>query len=157
MALLWVHATLVETALIVHDLVLPPLSREERARYYAECRVFAGLFGIPQAILPASWEDFTAYNAAMWDSETLTVTAEARMIADQLWRGSNIFLRAPKWYRAVTAKMPPQRLRFVGPYQEAVARLSGARPDLLNQWTNQFWIGRPALDDIGRDNSSDGV
>lgn len=148
--------------------------------------MFAGLFGIPQAILPTSFEDFAAYNAAMWSSDTLTVTLEARMIANQLWRGSNLFLRAPAWYRAVTAGMLPhrlrtafelpydaadrrlaesalywmrraypvlpQRLRFVGPYQEAQARLSGkAGPDLLNQWMNQFWIGRRTLDNNGRE------
>ena len=32
-ALRWVRATLVETAIIVHDLILPPLSVEERERY----------------------------------------------------------------------------------------------------------------------------
>ncbi len=65
-ALRWVHATLIETALMVHDLVLPSLSNEDRTRYYAESRVFAALFGIPQASLPSSWEDFAAYNEAMW-------------------------------------------------------------------------------------------
>jgi uncharacterized protein (DUF2236 family) len=33
--LLWVHGTLVETALIVHDLVLPPLHQAERETYYS--------------------------------------------------------------------------------------------------------------------------
>jgi uncharacterized protein (DUF2236 family) len=191
-ALLWVHATLVETALIAHDLVLPPLEPDDRARYYAECCVFAGLFGIPQSNLPASWEEFIAYNAAMGDAETLTVIPEARMIADQAWRGSNVCLRAPAWYRSLTAEMLPQRLRkafelpydevdgrraesallwlrrvypalprrlrFVGPYQEAQARLSGqARPDLFNQWINQLWIGRRTLEDIGPEKASDGA
>src|SRR5215213_7445428 len=35
-ALRWVHATLIDTALIAHDLVLPPLSVGDRERYYAE-------------------------------------------------------------------------------------------------------------------------
>jgi uncharacterized protein (DUF2236 family) len=181
-ALRWVHATLVETALVAHDLVFPPLSRKDHARYYAESRVLAALFGIPQASLPSSWEDFAAYNRAMWDSETLTVVPEARAIAEQVLEGTKAFLRTPKWYRAVTAKMLPprlriafglpygrteqriadsaitsirrvypilpKRLRYVGPYQEAMARLSGsARPDLLNQWVNQLWIGQRVLND----------
>ena len=48
-ALRWVHATLVETALMAHDLVLPALSAEERERYWAESRRFAALFGLTPA------------------------------------------------------------------------------------------------------------
>ena len=47
-ALTWVHATLIDSATIAHDLVLPPLNAEERQRHYSECRLFAGLFGIPR-------------------------------------------------------------------------------------------------------------
>src|SRR5205823_14951434 len=35
-ALRWVHATLVETALQTHDLVLPALTSSEREQYWAE-------------------------------------------------------------------------------------------------------------------------
>ena len=189
-ALRWVHATLVETALITHDLVLPPLSSEDHARYYAESRVFAAMFGIPQASLPSSWEDFAAYNQAMWESETLTVIPEARAVAEQILKGTKVCIRTPKWYRAVTARMLPprlrtafrlpygeteqriaesaiasirrvysglpERLRYVGPYQEAMARLSGrARPDLLNQWVNQLWIGQRALNNARGEHVSD--
>jgi uncharacterized protein (DUF2236 family) len=48
-ALLWVHATLVETALIAHDLVLPPLSEAERERYYAESCLMA--YKCPNVVL----------------------------------------------------------------------------------------------------------
>ena len=51
----WVHATLVETAAMAHDLVLPPLATDERERYWAESRLFAGLFGLKSADLPADW------------------------------------------------------------------------------------------------------
>ena len=33
-ALVWVHATLIDTALLAHDLVLPTLTADERERYY---------------------------------------------------------------------------------------------------------------------------
>jgi len=191
-ALLWVHATLIETALVARDLLLPSLSTEDRERYYAESRVFAALFGIPQANLPSNWEDFATYNNAMWESETLTVVPEARAIAEQVLSGTNLCLRIPKWYRAVTAGMlPPRlriafgldygqaeqriaesmikwirrvypllpdRLRYVGPYQEAMARLSGRpRPDLLNQLANQLWIGQRTLDDGRSERASKGL
>src|SRR5215469_10985591 len=87
-ALRWVHATLVETALVAHDLILAPLSSEDRERYYAESRILAALFGISQTSLPSSWEEFGAYNRAMWDSTTLTVTPDARAIAEQILKGA---------------------------------------------------------------------
>src|SRR5262245_13537327 len=52
-ALTWVHATLIDSAVIAHDLVLPPLGAEAQERHYAESRLFAGLFGIPHHSLPS--------------------------------------------------------------------------------------------------------
>ncbi len=93
-ALHWVHATLVDTALEAYNLVLPPLSDDERERYYAENRVFAALFGIQDEALPQTWKDFAAYNAAMHASGTLTVTPEARAIATKILNGAGL-LAAP--------------------------------------------------------------
>jgi hypothetical protein len=40
----------------------------------------------------------------------------------------------------------PMRIRAVGPYQEALARLRGERqPDLAVRWLNRLWIGRPMM------------
>jgi uncharacterized protein (DUF2236 family) len=40
----------------------------------------------------------------------------------------------------------PRRLRYVGPYQEAVGRLAGREgPDAGTRLVNRFWIGRPTL------------
>jgi uncharacterized protein (DUF2236 family) len=78
-ALTWVHATLAETALVAHELVRPPLPEPERERYWAECRLFAALFGVPARGLPADWAGFVSYNAAMHRSPVLTVSpARAR-------------------------------------------------------------------------------
>jgi uncharacterized protein (DUF2236 family) len=179
-ALRWVHSTLTETALLVHDLVLEPLRHEERERYYAESKLFAGLFGIPRGCLPSDWAAFAAYNKRMCESDTLTVSPVAREIAQRLLSGTGTWLCPPQWYRALTAHMLPprlrqgfelcygsgerslaedalawirrfypvlpERLRYVGPYQEAMARLSGkAQPDLATQVLNQFWIGQRRL------------
>src|ERR1700738_2410709 len=46
-ALLWVYATLVESALLAYDMVMPALSADEREMYYSESRRMAALFGIP--------------------------------------------------------------------------------------------------------------
>src|SRR5271166_1550012 len=45
-ALRWVHATLIDTALVAYLLVGPPLTAEERERYWIEARLFAAFFGV---------------------------------------------------------------------------------------------------------------
>lgn len=110
-ALRWVFATLIDTALAAHDLVMPALPPSERERYYTESLLFAALFGLAPADLPANWTAFAAYNEAMLNSNTLTVSAAARDIARQLLLRPGQLLHAPRWYRALTAKMLPNELR----------------------------------------------
>lgn len=180
-ALRWVHATLIDTALVAYETVRPALTASERERYYAESLLFAALFGLAPADLPADWAAFAAYNAAMARSDTLTVSAAARDIARELLLRPGKALRAPLWYCALTASMLPprlrdafalpfdereqlraqraiarirrlapllpERLRYVAPYHEAMARLCGdARADLLTRLLNRLWIGRPQMD-----------
>ena len=41
----------------------------------------------------------------------------------------------------------PMRIRAVGPYQEALARLEGeGQPDLAVRWLNRLRIGRPMME-----------
>jgi uncharacterized protein (DUF2236 family) len=179
-ALRWVQATLTDTAILTYNLVLGPLGLEDRERYYAESKVFAGLFGIPPACLPSNWPAFAEYTGEMWESDVLTVTPMARVMAQRLLSGEGTWLCPPEWYGALTVYMLPEplqrafglhydtaeqrladnalawtrrlypalpdRLRYVGPYQEARARLAGKiRPDLSTQLLNRFWIGQPLL------------
>lgn len=108
-ALRWVHATLTETALVAYQLVNPPLSIEDRERYYAETRLFAALFGIPEGALPGNWADFAGYVEEMLASDHLTVSEPAAGIAATLFAGAG--WRPPYWYRALTASLLPARLR----------------------------------------------
>ncbi|MBR1178653.1 DUF2236 domain-containing protein [Bradyrhizobium sp. KB893862 SZCCT0404] len=184
-SLRWVHATLVETALMAHDLVLRPLGAEERERYWTESRTFGALFGLTADDLPADWAGFADYTSAMAQSETLTVSPAAREIAAQIFGGARPWLRPPRWYRALTASLLPDRLRagfgfeldardrkaadnalrwirrvypklsdrlrYVGPYQEAQARLRGeVQPDWMTRCLNRAWIGRPQMDVRGK-------
>jgi uncharacterized protein (DUF2236 family) len=179
-ALSWVHATLVDTALLAHGLVHPPLSTEDRERYWAEARLFSGFFGISPDALPPSWADFAAGNERMLRSDLLAVSDEARRIAEAVLSGAGSRLPIPSWYRALTARLLPARLRddfrlpygeperraseralavlrriypwvpgrlrHVGPYQEARARLAGRqRPGMTTQLLNRLWIGRKSM------------
>ena len=53
-ALRWVYATLVESAMLAYEFVLPPLSSAERQQYYEESKRMAALFGIPASALPVN-------------------------------------------------------------------------------------------------------
>jgi uncharacterized protein (DUF2236 family) len=134
-ALRWVHATLIDTALVTYELVQPPLSAEDRERYWGEARLFAALFGIPQDALPPSWADFVCYNEQMWRSDVLTVSDEARKIAGAVLSGAGTRLLMPPWYRALTARLLPARLRddFALPYGDAERRKTDGALALLRR------------------------
>jgi uncharacterized protein (DUF2236 family) len=109
-ALMWVHATLVETAITAYELVLPPLDAETRARYYAESRVLGALFGIPFEAQPPDWPAFQRYVGETVASDRLTVGAAAQAIGAGVLAGAGR-IPVPRWYKDVTAAMLPDRLR----------------------------------------------
>ena len=49
--LLWVHATLIDSALVVFDRFVAPLDPAARSAYYEESKAIARLLGIPDALL----------------------------------------------------------------------------------------------------------
>lgn len=77
--LLWVHATLVDTALMVYPTLVAPLGPEEEDEYYRQSIVVAELLGCPRAAQPANLSDFRAYVRDMVCM--LEVTPEARRAA----------------------------------------------------------------------------
>ncbi len=126
-ALRWVFATLVDSALLAYELVLSPLTREERNHYYEQSRTTAALFGIPRGELPANWHEFNAYVECMLQSDALTVSRSACDMARELQNGAGLWLRPPFWYRALTTQLLPPRLReeFQLNYGERERRSAG--------------------------------
>ncbi len=110
-ALRWVYATLVESAVLAYETVLPPLTAAERDAYYAESRMLASLFGLPAAALPADWDAFTTYIAAMCTSDELGVDAQSRFMAQSLLKGAGSWIHPPRWYRAMTTAWMPRRFQ----------------------------------------------
>ena len=138
-ALRWVQATLTDTALIAYELVNPPLSRKDRERYYAESRLSAALFGIPQNAMPQSWAEFTVYVDEMFASDILAVSQAARRIAAELLSGSATLWRVPAWYQVLTARLLPPRLRdefglHYGPSEQRFAERALATLRWLYPW-----------------------
>ena len=109
-ALRWVYATLSDSALAAHELILGRLDPADRERLYSESQLFAAMFGIPRHLLPTNHASLTLYVRAMCDSDILTVSAAARHIATQIFAPSRIW-RVPRTYMALTAGMLPERLR----------------------------------------------
>jgi uncharacterized protein (DUF2236 family) len=60
---LWVHATLVESTMVVADAWLAPLGRDRAARFYAETVPIGRAFGVPASLLPADLDAFESYMA----------------------------------------------------------------------------------------------
>lgn len=85
-ALLWVHATLVDTALRVYGRFVAPLAPDEEQAYHEEATAVAELLGVPSGQVPATIGELRAWMRAMVDDGTVHVTDGAREIADTVLR-----------------------------------------------------------------------
>ena len=110
-ALIWVFATLVDSALLAYELVLPPLSAVAREQYFAESTRIAALFGIRREALPQDWTGFSSYMNSALQSDMLGVTAATRQLAQRLQNGAGLPVSPPFWYQALTIELLPQRIR----------------------------------------------
>jgi len=82
--LFWILATLVDSALVVYQKYVRPLTRDERDAYWQDYRVIGNLFGLHDDQMPATIEDFDAYMDDMLAGGDLFVTDEARALAVQI-------------------------------------------------------------------------
>ena len=80
-ALLWVHATLIDTALRVYGRFVAPLSAAAEQAYHAEAAGVAERLGVPASSLPPTIGELRAWMAEMIADGRVRVTPEAREIA----------------------------------------------------------------------------
>jgi len=80
-ALLWVHATLVDTALRIYTRFVGPLSSDEERRYLQEAAEVAERLGVLPADLPSEVPELRAWMAEMVETGRVRVTPAARRIA----------------------------------------------------------------------------
>jgi len=112
-ALLWVHATLVDTMVLLYELIISPLSSDEKASFYEESKCFAYVFGIPETQLPPTWDASVDYNERMWQSDILTVGTVGRKLGRFLFQSQAMPLSCllmPE-VEIFTAELMPPRLR----------------------------------------------
>ncbi len=111
-ALLWVYATLIDTAVMMYEAIVKKLSIEEKNALYDESRLFAYLFGIPDSVMPRDWTDFQIYFQTMLESDVIQVGGPAieirqyllsppRRLSQKMWR----------WYSTMTAGFLHPRIR----------------------------------------------
>jgi uncharacterized protein (DUF2236 family) len=109
--LLWVHATLVDTALEVHRRFVGGLEPSHEERYYREMRRLAVVLEVPEPVLPADLATFRSYVA-----DTLgrvEVSEQARRLAPTIVSPPLPPVLAPlaRALRAVTVALLPEPLR----------------------------------------------
>jgi uncharacterized protein (DUF2236 family) len=111
-ALLWVHATLIDTAIYVHELMNGPMPLPKKEAYYQESKIFARLFGVPSDALPSNWEAFEVYFDQTVHSSMISVGEPAKEIAEFLFSSPRPAAHAVMtWFRLVTAGLLPEPVR----------------------------------------------
>jgi uncharacterized protein (DUF2236 family) len=147
--LLWVHACLVESALLFEQRTVGRLNEEERQRFHQEQMAAAELLELPRDRIPQTVTDLRAYIAAVVAGNDLRVTDASLRVADLFrrppqeaeWRP---MLRAVAWWAFGTL---PAKLREMygvrwGPGHEvrlraSLAALRAARPAIPRRFR---WI-----------------
>ncbi len=108
--MLWVWATLADTALVVYQRFVAPLDAAALDAYQAEQRVVACVLGIPGERVPGCHADFRRYFDAMLEGDSLCVTPIAREIADAVLAAPGRLAGAGVM-RSLSAGLLPARLR----------------------------------------------
>jgi uncharacterized protein (DUF2236 family) len=110
--LFWVHATLIDSAMIAYDRFVRPLPPVEKIGYYDDSKKLAWLFGIEEKIIPPSLTEFDRYMKRMLTQGVLAVGPTAKNLSHNiLYARPWIFKPAGPLFRFVTAGLLPEKLR----------------------------------------------
>jgi len=107
--MLWVYATLVDSAILGYRALLPDLTRQQWERCYQESKLLAQLFSIDEQDLPPTLPDLQAWVQDMLLSDVITVSPTSRLLARSLlsarWYS---WLAAPSIYVLAAGFLPPK-------------------------------------------------
>src|ERR671924_1287815 len=111
--LLWVHATLVDSALVTYEKFVQPLAPREREDFYQESKRLGELLLIPPDRFPDRLSDFRSYIEEMVDGGTVRVDERARVLGRLVLRPRLRLLPGPAMvpFAIVTAGLLPPALR----------------------------------------------
>jgi uncharacterized protein (DUF2236 family) len=88
--LLWVHATLIDTALRVYDRFVEPLTVEEMDAYLRESRPVAIRLGVPESLFPENVVALREWMAGRMASGAVQVTPTARLLSQSVLYPSRV-------------------------------------------------------------------
>jgi uncharacterized protein (DUF2236 family) len=147
--LLWVYATLADTALVTYETFVRPLSHDEREEFHREFKLLGELLGIPPDRFPETPRAFHEYLEEMVSSGEVRVDARARELAAQIMRPGVRVLPGPVMLPlnvVTTGLLAPELraqygLRF-GPWQQraykmavmTLPRVIALTPPVLRVW-----------------------
>jgi uncharacterized protein (DUF2236 family) len=140
--LLWVHACLVDSALLFERLTVGRLTEDERERFHREQMVAAELLSLSRARIPRSTGELRRYIVNVVSGDTLMVTDAARRVAelfrapprDATWRP---VLRAVSWWAFGSL---PSKLRDLYGVRWGLPQQAAMRATLAG-----LRLGRPAI------------
>ena len=111
--LLWVHTTLVDSAIVTYETFVRRLTSRDREDFYQESKVLGELLGIPIDRFPRTHADLAEYVASMISSGTVAVDGRASELASLVLRPKLRLLPGPAMipFEIVTAGLLPGPLR----------------------------------------------
>lgn len=114
---LWVHATMLESVPLFYELLVAPLTAEERDAYCRESASAAVALGARESEVPQSWAHLQTYMDGMYASGRIAVGAQARKLADAILSPPFGLLAAPgTWMNRLLTRgsLPDDILRQYG-------------------------------------------
>jgi uncharacterized protein (DUF2236 family) len=110
---LWVHATLLESVILVYERLVAPLTAAERDEYCAEAFPIAVALAARENDVPRTWSDLCAYIDGMYATEAIVVGRQGRELAEAVLSPSGGWLVAPATWvnRMITVGMLPPQVR----------------------------------------------
>jgi uncharacterized protein (DUF2236 family) len=147
--LLWVHATLVDTALVTYETFVRRLHADEAEAFYQEMKTLGELLGISMQKFPASLADFNAYMDWAMRDGPVHVDARGRDLARNVLRPRLRLLPGGAMlpFEVITTGLLPGTLReqyglawgarqerFYRLVVKALPRLVAVTPPILRVW-----------------------
>lgn len=126
----WVYATLIDSSIVMYELLVRPLSPGDKEAYFQESKCWAQLLGVPEALLPADYPAFCSYVQEMLAGDQTSFSAAGREVIASVFYPALRYV--PRWAYAPTqfltnGLLPSDLRRKVGfrwsPFRERAFRL----------------------------------
>lgn len=147
--LLWVHATLVDTALVAYETFVQRLEEGEREDFYQEMKLLGEVLGVPRNMFPPGIADFDRYVDAQISNGPVRVSPLALELGKLVLRPRILKLPGRVFvpWEIITSGLLPSHLRRQyglrwGPTQrrlysvavKSVPRIVAVTPPILRVW-----------------------